>query len=543
MKKVSLGIAKILFSVMFLLSVLWIPSTQANTISATKALLLNSFPSSQPLSGSIDAKLKNGDTYQISVANPVVGEKMVLLVLDGFANPVYNAEIRQKGKGTSSLGFTGVDGILKADVPVGLYGGDKMELYVQKDSRISAVSSWIVYPKGFGKEPSAITMSLLKDGDGISVNWLSDIESGTLEVMETSLFHGVFDKNVMRIYSKGKVIPAIDGIAKRSINSHHVKLVTLKPMTAYVCRIVNGKMTDIQSATSDKSSIIGVSDTFGFITCQTGKKEPFSFAFATDPQSANSAGYKALDTLLNRADMIDPSISFVMLGGDVVDNGSITKQWNSLFSTVGKDFKKKPYMTVPGNHEYYGDKALLNYRGYWEMPTSGPVGFSENSYMFTKGDARFYALDTQGNIDRQLVWLEAEVLKTYSQWNIVVMHRGIYGSFYNEEELRRKIAPVFDRVGIDLVLSGHDHTYERSTVKENRRTEPGMGTTYLVGGCSGEKFYNAKKRDWISVMFDDNDPVLTLINVGKNAMSFLSFHVHDGETVVHDSFTIKKPVR
>ena len=97
-----------------------------------------------------------------------------------------------------------------------------------------------------------------------------------------------------------------------------------------------------------------------------------------------------------------------------------------------------------------------------------------------------------------------------------------------------------DKMGIDLVLNGHDHLYLRTTMKGGVKTTPGNGTTYITGGSSANKYYDAENRPWTQVLFDDNKPVFTVLNVLSDRISITSYHIDNGKTVVHDRFDIKK---
>ncbi len=79
---------------------------------------------------------------------------------------------------------------------------------------------------------------------------------------------------------------------------------------------------------------------------------------------------------------------------------------------------------------------------------------------------------------------------------IVGMHRSFYGSTYASDSVnvRNLWLKLFDRYGVDLVLSGHDHVYARSYKMYNNQisNDPIRGTTYIIGGSGGPKFYGAQ---------------------------------------------------
>ena len=70
-----------------------------------------------------------------------------------------------------------------------------------------------------------------------------------------------------------------------------------------------------------------------------------------------------------------------------------------------------------------------------------------------------------------------------------------YPISYNELNIR-EFSTVFEECNIDLVLSGHDHIYSRTTMHNNNQVETNNGSTYVVGGsASGSKYYKEKAID------------------------------------------------
>ena len=268
--------------------------------------------------------------------------------------------------------------------------------------------------------------------------------------------------------------------------------------------------------------------------------DSYSFVFVTDPQAADIASYNVFGDVLSRAVAKAGNPAFALIGGDLADRGGNKGQWDMMFNVGAKVFSSLPVMAVPGNHEYYDDENLTNFKSFFNLPKNGPDGYDETSYSFQTKDALFMALDTQKDLTKQMQWLEETSKASDKKWKIVMMHRGIYSGFYDEAALRKVIAPVFDRVGIDLVLNGHDHTYLRTTVKAGNKVAVGAGTTYITGGSSAKKYYDALTRTWTEVLYDTNNPVFTTFKVYNDRISVISSHVENGQTVDHDKFDIMK---
>ena len=114
-------------------------------------------------------------------------------------------------------------------------------------------------------------------------------------------------------------------------------------------------------------------------------------------------------------------------------------------------------------------------------------------------DVLIVALDsTQVASETQRDWLEATLASATETWRIVVVHHPPYSAGYQGSNLavRRAYTPLFERFGVQLVLSGHDHDYQRS--------RPIRGVTYVVTGAAsetrrtGSKAFTAFSTSWHS---------------------------------------------
>ncbi len=120
----------------------------------------------------------------------------------------------------------------------------------------------------------------------------------------------------------------------------------------------------------------------------------------------------------------------------------------------------------------------------------------------------FVALDTERLDEEQVEWLEADLAATDRPWKIVYGHHPPYssGNHGSSNMVRDLVTPVLERQGVQLVLSGHDHDYER--------TEQMGGVTYLVTGAGGETD-RVGSSSWTAY--------------ATEAMHFVSLHIDRGE--------------
>jgi hypothetical protein len=93
------------------------------------------------------------------------------------------------------------------------------------------------------------------------------------------------------------------------------------------------------------------------------------------------------------------------------------------------------------------------------------------------GDMLLVGLDgNQLGDPGQLIWLEQTLADSDAHWKIVATHQSPFSAGYqgSSEVARGDYVPIFEAYGVDLVLSGHDHDYQRSV--------PLNGVTYVVSG-------------------------------------------------------------
>ncbi len=92
-----------------------------------------------------------------------------------------------------------------------------------------------------------------------------------------------------------------------------------------------------------------------------------------------------------------------------------------------------------------------------------------------------FALDSNYVDDRQVAWLEKELAASGSDWKICFFHHPLYSSgarHGSADPQRERLEPIFLKHGVDVVLSGHEHFYER--------IKPQKGIAYFILGNSAK---------------------------------------------------------
>jgi 3',5'-cyclic AMP phosphodiesterase CpdA len=261
--------------------------------------------------------------------------------------------------------------------------------------------------------------------------------------------------------------PALDRRATGGTGTRHVVGLTgLEPATRYDYRV---------GCDGERAS-----GPWSFTTYPDGPA-PFTFAVLGD----SGTGSEAQRAVARLIEGWAPAL--VLHVGDLI-YGRNPLAWDARFFLIYRALLAgRPFYPVPGDNDvsiFMGWGALFD-RAF-HLPANNPER-DERYYSFDVGDVHFVALDSTrlADTDRRaamLAWLEDDLRAHGRRFTVVFMHHPPYsaGLHHGSDRLAREhLAPVFERHGVDLVLSGHDHHYER--------THPVRGVVYVVTGGGGAR--------------------------------------------------------
>lgn len=302
----------------------------------------------------------------------------------------------------------------------------------------------------------------------------------------------------------------------------------------------------------------------GNFTTEADSENTYDFLYLTDSQGANTQEYQLWGKTLTNSLAKFPNAKFLVMTGDQVDAGALETQWLDYFGQAQQNFMNLPVMAAVGNHEGpYND----NYYYHFNYPNDSiedplPPG---SVYSFDYGDAHIMVLNTmdmgwderqKASFDQEIEWLKREVAETDKKWKVVAFHKAIYsvGGHAIDGDilaLRQTLYPVFDELGIDVVLQGHDHTFMRSHQMYNNAPVAGVkkdesgnplnpdGTLYMINNSAGNKYYDIKDgvdRYYAAVYQQPKKPIFSGIRMTENSFSINSYI--SGEDQPFDTYTI-----
>lgn len=220
-----------------------------------------------------------------------------------------------------------------------------------------------------------------------------------------------------------------------------------------------------------------------FVTAP-GRDEPFTFLVYGDNRSDHDQHQQVIDA------MVVEGGDFGINTGDMVSDGEDEAHWQRFFEIEYDLLRGVPIYPAIGNHEEHNGEAEL-FLKYFAPPTEATG--REEYYAFTYGNTRFLVMDTHvktilGGPDfEQGAWLDEELANDDPaiEHTFVVMHHGPYSSKPGRTgNLGVNVfwMDKFRDAGVDMVLSGHDHYYERG---EDQR-----GMRYAIVGGGGAPLYD-----------------------------------------------------
>jgi 3',5'-cyclic AMP phosphodiesterase CpdA len=132
-----------------------------------------------------------------------------------------------------------------------------------------------------------------------------------------------------------------------------------------------------------------------------------------------------------------------------------------------------------------------------------------------KNGVRLFALDSNYVDDKQLDWLGKELAASGSDWKIAFFHHPLYssGETHGSADVQRELLePLFLKHGVDVVITGHEHFYER--------IKPQKGVTYFIIGSSAKLREGDLRKSTLTASGNDSDYAFMLIEIDGDDMYF-----------------------
>jgi len=383
-----------------------------------------------------------------------------------------------------------------------------------------------------------------------------------------------------------------------TINNQNQELTNAEPKTVHFLTL-----TDLEPSTTYYYSVgnantlfVGNSDSYRFKTAPiNGEVNAYRFWVIGDFGKGNQGQIDVRNSFTqypnsNQTDFM------IWLGDNAYNDGTQVEYQEKTFNIYDSILNFIPVFSTPGNHDYNSvnrlDPPLQHVGPYYDIfnsPINGQGGGvasgTELYYSFDYGNIHFISLNseiqawTTNSNSQMFQWLEQDLQANTKEWVICYFHQPPYSKGSHNSDniweifmaaMRQNALPILEQYGVDLVLCGHSHVYERSKLIKGHygysfsysdanhaiSTASGSysngehyvkylngtnaGTVYVVCGNSGSKTDNASLNHPVMVANDGGPTEYGSLIIDVNGNRLDCKYLKSNGTV-YDEFTIIKP--
>ncbi len=311
-----------------------------------------------------------------------------------------------------------------------------------------------------------------------------------------------------------------------TVHQHAVMLGGLHPGSGYLYRV---------------GSPDGWSEWFEFHTPPSDDPD-FSFVYFGDPQTSLKSEWSRV---VRRAYRECADCRFMLYGGDIINRAGRDLEWDEWFEAGSFVFSTIPQILTPGNHDYRDEELGKHWNAQFSQPQNGPAGLKGTCFFVDYPRLRLISIDSAAGseleeengypLQVQKAWLDSVLATNTKEWVVLTTHLPFYSTKDNRDNplLRKHFQPILEKYKVDLVLTGHDHSYGRGRVSDNPSVKPAV--VYVVS-VSGPKLYPEGTKSWMERK-GGNLQLYQIISLKKNELLYQAYTA-DGK--LFDSFSVRQ---
>jgi hypothetical protein len=311
--------------------------------------------------------------------------------------------------------------------------------------------------------------------DSITVRWRTDVAT---------------DSRVQFGLSSGSLTSVASNATYTT--EHIVKLTGLSPNTKYFYNV--GSSSAVQAGDS----------TYYFETSPTTGTAVPTRIWVIGDAGTGTTGQAAVYNAYRSFTGSTYTDFWLMLGDNAYNSGTDAEYQTKMFNMYPEMMRQSPLWATIGNHDGVSADSATQTGPYYDIhtfPKNGEAGGiasgTEAYYSFNYGNIHVIVLDSnetsRSTTGAMMNWLKADLANVAATWLIAIWHHPPYtkGSHNSDTEtnlieMRQNFLPVLENYGVDLVLTGHSHSYERSKFIDGHY---GLSSTYNssfeINGGSG----------------------------------------------------------
>ena len=298
------------------------------------------------------------------------------------------------------------------------------------------------------------------------------------------------------------------------------------------------------------------------------------------------------------ANSIDAPDAWILLGDNAYSSGTDAEYSSNFFGIYGNNILKNHKLyPAPGNHDYGNNSAnkasrSMAYHSTFTVPQNGEAGgvasHKQNYYSYDVGNIHFLSLDSYGTesdlthigtsgTSPLKTWIDQDLAANTKKWTIAYWHHPPYTKTTHNSDtesdliaIRQNFITYLESRGVDLIINGHSHGYERGYLLRNftgswtsfnaathavssstafydgtaqscpyvyNSTPANHGTVYVVAGSTGASGGTQTNFDGYAFPFSVSDGGVLYFEVEDNRLDAKMLRRNG---TVFDRFTIMK---
>jgi hypothetical protein len=377
--------------------------------------------------------------------------------------------------------------------------------------------------------PDRIILNMSSNaGKSIAVTWRTDT-SVSESFCELHPITGgrIIPENVKSFKAKTTTVKyEYEGEPTIETNQHSNELKDLIPGNKYLYRVGGNNIW---------------SEWFEF-RVPSNDNDRFSFVYFGDPQTDIKSQWSRV---IRKSYNTVPDCAFMLYGGDIINRAGRDLEWEEWFDAGSFIFGSVPQVLTPGNHDYDDLQLDTHWKYQFTQPLNGPMEVKGTCFFIDYKNLKIISIDSAveseledengSALKSQKIWLDSVLSANTKKWVILTTHLPFYSTKDTRDnpQMRKHFQPILEKHNVDLVLTGHDHSYGRGLASDNPEIKPNV--MYVVS-VSGPKMYEAGSKDWMQFK-GGNLQLFHEITIDENELNFKAFTA-DGE--LFDQFSLTK---
>lgn len=453
--------------------------------------------------------------YSIQPGPQAVGMSSVIAVYEKDGSPAAGVTVSLDG---AEIGKTDANGLLETDAMKTKDAGTVCVLTAVGTKGVAEATKVTVLADAAGTEYTAVHLNAVQGSStNQNISWLSGIGTAGKAVAQYRV-KGAEDWQT----AEGNCTLTGFSTSGQAAYVNTIQLTGLTAGTDYEFRVGDGSTWSelhtfrTNAAQQDTTAFVVMGD-----TQMSGDRE------------ADAESIAILDAL---GDLVkDKQVDFGLQTGDYVDNGTNYAMWAEMQEAFNHTFPNVDFIHTLGNHEYYGDFSGRTASSILQLP-------SKDYYSMEYGDVYVAVINNGADLSAACEWLKQDAAQSTCMWKVLSIHQPPYytNAKGGSERFHEQIPAAAEAAGIDVVFSGHDHSYARIMAKDGAAVTEN-GVTYFICGDLGEKSKNvnyAMSSDF-SFAYKEQDYAGLILYVTANGeeMTITAYDSKDGRVV--DSTTLQ----